>query len=63
MMERILKSRNAPALNGIVSQGLLEPAHVDGYIQECAKIGATELTALLLQTKHRTSNLEEEFDL
>ena len=63
MMERILKSRNAAALNGIVSQGLLEPSHVDGYIQECAKIGATELTALLLQAKHRTSNMEEEFDL
>ena len=63
MMERILKSRNAAALNGIVSQGLLEPSHVDEYIQECAKIGATELTALLLQAKHRTSNLEEEFDL
>lgn len=63
VMERILKSRNVAALNGIVSQGLLDPAHVDGYLREWAGIGATELTALLLQAKHRVSNLEEEFDL
>lgn len=63
VMERILKSRNAAALNGIVSQGLLDPAHVDEYLREWAGTGATELTALLLQAKHRTSNLEEEFDL
>lgn len=63
MMERILKSRNAAALNGIVSQGLLEPSHVDGYIRACAEIGATELTALLLQAKHSATNMEGEFDL
>lgn len=63
VMERILKSRNAAALNGIVSQGLLEPSHVDGYLRDWAGIGATELTALLLQAKHSNSNMEEEFDL
>lgn len=63
VMERILKSRNVPALNGIVSQGLLEPSHVDGYLRECAGIGATELTALLLQAKHSTSETQEEYDL
>lgn len=63
VMERILKSRNAAALNGIVSQGLLEPSHVDGYLQDWAGQGAPELTALLLQAKHRTCGPEEEFDL
>lgn len=63
VMERILKTRNAAALNGIVSQGLLEPSHVDGYLREWAGIGATELTALLLQAKRSTSNMEEEYDL
>ena len=63
VMERILKSHNAAALNGIVSQGLLEPSHVDEYLRDWAGTGATELTALLLQAKHRNPNLEEEFDL
>lgn len=63
VMERILKTRNVAALNGIVSQGLLEPAHVDGYLREWAGIGATELTALLLQAKRSVSCMEEEFDL
>lgn len=63
VMERILKSGNVPALTGIVSQGLLDPAHIDGYIRECAQVGNTELTALLLQAKPAACSLEEEFDL
>ena len=63
VMERILKTGNVPALAGLVSQGLLTPAHVDGYIQTCARSGSTELTALLLQAKGPADPMEEEFDL
>jgi len=63
VMERILKSHNVAALNEIVSQGLLDPSHVDGYLREWAGTEATELTALLLQAKHSTSNPQEDYDL
>jgi len=63
VMERILKTGNAPALAGVVSQGLLDPAHMDEYIRVCARSGDAELTALLLQAKGNACTAEEEFEL
>ena len=63
IMEKIIKTNNAAALAGLVSQGLLNSAHIDEYIRICAQHGNTELTALLLQAKGSAVRAEEEFEL
>lgn len=63
VIERIIKGHNAEALAGLVSQKLLNPGHIDGYIRICAQNGDTELTALLLQAKGNAGRVEEEFEL
>lgn len=63
IMEKIIKTSNTAALAGLVSQGLLEPGHIDEYIRICAEEGNTELTALLLQARGSAGRVEEEFEL
>ena len=63
IMEKIIKSNNAAALAGVVSEKLLASTNIDEYIRICAQKGNTELTALLLQVKGSAVRAEEEFEL
>ena len=63
IMERIFKYNNAPALTGIVRQGLLRPENVNAYVRTAAEQGLTELTALLLKARGARQNIETEFEL
>ena len=63
IMERIFKYNNAPALTGIVRQGLLKPENVNAYVRTAAEQGLTELTALLLKARGAQRNIETEFEL
>ncbi|MBR5217895.1 MAG: leucine-rich repeat protein [Oscillospiraceae bacterium] len=63
VMERIIKNGNTAAMEGIATQRLLDPVHIDEYLRICAEMGNMELTALLLQAKGSGGREEEEFAL
>lgn len=63
VMERIFKYNNVPAMTGIAGRCLLNPAEIDGYVKQSARLGLTELTALLIRAKGSADTFDEEFAL
>lgn len=63
ILERIVKSDNVPAMNGLAQLGLLSPELLNRYIQKALESERTELTALLLKAKNAAASAEGEFEL
>lgn len=63
VLERIIKSDNVPAMNGLAQLGLLSPEILNKYIQKALESDRTELTALLLKAKNAAALAEGEFEL
>lgn len=63
IMEQVLKKNNTPAMTGLVSEGLLRPENIGGYIEKALASGQTELTAALLRAGNARENAEEDWTL
>ncbi len=60
VMERILKTNNIPAMNGLAEQRLLASQHIDTYLRQSLELGLTEITALLLAAKSGGPAMEDD---
>ena len=63
VMDRIMKTVNVAALNGIVARNVLDGNNIDKYVTLSADLGLTEITALLLKAKGQSKDTQGEFEL